>query len=57
MTEILTALVEKLGLKGKRMDEIVGELRAKGGVVKKREEKDVWITGNMGHLKLRRASG
>ena len=57
MTEILTALVEKLGLRGKKRDEVVGALKAKGGVVKKRGDNEVWITGNMGHLKLRGVGG
>ena len=57
MTEILAALVERFGLRGRKKDDVVGELKAKGGIINKREESEVWITGNMGHLKLRGVDG
>ncbi len=53
MTEILSALVGRLGVTGSKKDEIVSELEAKGGSVKKREEGEMWVSGKLGQMRVR----
>lgn len=57
MTEILDGLVEKLGVTGNRKDEVVSELTAKGGNVKKRDESEMWVSGKLGQLRVRGSAG
>jgi len=53
MTEILDSLVEKLGVKGSKKDEIVSELKAKGESVTKRDEGQMWVSGKLGQIRVR----
>ncbi len=57
MAKILSGLVERLGITGRKKDVIVAELKANKGSVHKREEGTIWVTGKLGHRRLREFAG